>query len=218
MSNYKLIIFDCDGVLVDSEMISAKVIADVIRPLGIDLSVEESYKTFVGGSMAKTLAYVEERIGKVTNVDIEKEYRRISFEEYQESMRSVNGVIEILENLKIDKCVGSNGPRHKIELNLELTDLKKFFRDETIFSAYDIQKWKPDPGLYLNAARTMGVSAEECIVIEDSVHGLMAARSAGMFCLGNSFHLNPLPDDIDGTEIYNNMYEVKDRLRSLRLL
>ena len=150
VSKYKLVIFDCDGVLVDSEMISAKVIADVIRPLGVNMTTEEAFKEFVGGSLAKTIEYVEEKIGRQGSFDIENEYRKRTFDAYRKQMKPVSGIVEILENLSVQKCVASNGPKNKIELNLEVAGLNIYFRRSEIFSAYDIQVWKPAPDLYLN--------------------------------------------------------------------
>ena len=215
MKNYKLIIFDCDGVLVDSEMISAKAIADVIRPLGIEMTTEQAFVEFVGGSMVKTLAFVEEKIGRPAPFDIEKEYRRITFDAYRKEMKPVNGIEDILDFLSIDKCVASNGPKNKVNLNLEVTGLKQYFPEHHIFSAYDIEIWKPNPDLYLHAAKRMGFKPSECIVIEDSVNGLKAANSAGMLCLAHSNPLKPLPEDIPMTEVFNDMHEIKLRLNSL---
>lgn len=215
MAKHKLVIFDCDGVLVDSELISATVIADVLRPLGIEMTPEEAFKKFVGGSWQNTIAYVTEVLGQAPKVDLEKEYRELSFIAYRQNMVPVEGVENILDSLMIKKCVGSNGPQAKIKLNLEITGLDRFFNSSNVFSAYDYQKWKPEPDLYYNAAEAMRVQPSECIVIEDSVHGMQAAQTAGMLCLGHNHPLKPLPTDLAGTEVYNNMYEIKDRLVSL---
>jgi len=218
MEDYKLVIFDCDGVLVDSEMISAQVIADVLRPIGINLTAEESYKTFVGGSMAETLSYVEDKLGYMPDVDIKENYRRLSFSAYREKMKPVKGVVNILNSLNVEKCVASNGPKAKIDLNLEITNLKKFFDPNKIFSAYDIQKWKPDPTLYLNAAEVCGVDPSQCIVIEDSIHGLVAAEAAGMKSFGISYPIKPLPTNIKGSIVHSNMQMIKEELELLGLM
>ena len=218
MSRYKLVIFDCDGVLVDSEMISASIIADVLRSVGINMTTEESYRTFVGGSMEKTLSYVQSRLGYMPDVDIEGKYRKLSFSAYKEKMKPVNGVTPILESLRINKCVGSNGPRKKIDLNLEITGLNKYFESDHIFSAYDIQKWKPDPALYLNAAKQFYCEPSECIVIEDSIHGLKAAEAAGMKSFGLSYPMKPLPENIHGAEVFDSMHMIKERLNQIGVL
>ena len=196
-------------------MISAKAIANVIRPLGIDMTPEQAFVEFVGGSMVKTLAFVEEKIGRPAPLDIEKEYRRITFEAYRKEMKPVAGIEEILDYLPIDKCVASNGPKNKVNLNLEVTGLKQYFPEQHIFSAYDIEIWKPNPDLYLHAAKRMGFRPSECIVIEDSANGLKAANSAGMLCLALSNSLKPLPIDIPRTEVYNDLHEIRFRLNTL---
>ncbi len=218
VSKYKLVIFDCDGVLVDSEMISAEVIADVIRPLGVNMTTEEAFREFVGGSMSETIIYVEKKMGRPPPIDIEKEYRKRTFEAYKKEMKPVAGVEAILDRLSIKKCVASNGPKNKINFNLEVAGLSKYFEQRQIFSAYDIEIWKPAPDLYLNAARTMGAEPNECIVVEDSVNGLHAASSAGILCLGNSNPLKPLPEDIVRTEVYRDLYEIGNRLKSLGVM
>lgn len=215
MSKYKLVIFDCDGVLVDSEMISAEIIAEVLQQVGIEMTTEESYKTFVGGSMAKTLAYVEERLGYLPEFDIEKHYRKLSFEAYNKKMKPVKGVEKILKSLTAEKCVASNGPKSKIDLNLSITGLQKYFDADKIYSAYDIQKWKPDPSLYLMSAEKNNVDPSECIVIEDSIHGLKAAEAAGMKSFGISYPLKPLPFGINGSEVYQDMNSIFHRLKKL---
>ncbi|MEE9374061.1 MAG: HAD family hydrolase [Saprospiraceae bacterium] len=218
MIDYKLVIFDCDGVLVDSEMLSAQVIADVLETVGIKMTAEESYKTFVGGSMQKTLDYVKEQLGYVPDVDIQGEYRKLSFAAYREKLTPVEGVVNILDQLKTSVCVASNGPKYKIQLNLQITGLSKYFHDDHIFSAYDLQKWKPDPALYLNAAKVCKVHPSECIVIEDSIHGLHAAESAGMKCLGISYPIKPLPQNIGAAEVFPTMDYICNRLQELETM
>jgi len=218
MREIELVIFDCDGVLVDSEMISASVIADVIRPLGIDMTTEEAYRQFVGGSMAATIQYVTDQIGRTPDFNIQERYRKLSFERYQQEMQPVEGVVEILENLKVKKCVGSNGPRSKINLNLEITQLNRFFSDDSIFSAYDIEKWKPEPDLYYLAASKMGVNPEQCLVVEDSINGMKAAATAGMTCFGISYPIKPLPRDIIGAEIFDHMSDIQAKMREIGII
>ncbi len=179
----ELIIFDCDGVLVDSELISGKVMSNIFKSLGIDMTPQEVFDEFHGGSMHKTIAFVESKIGKIP-FDLEQEYRQKSFEAYRTEMKPIPGIEEVLSRLNIDKCVGSNGPQSKIKLNLEITGLDRFFKDDHIFSAYDVEKWKPDPTLYLHAASKFDLPPEKCLVIEDSISGAKAAQQAGIRCLG----------------------------------
>lgn len=193
----ELIIFDCDGVLVDSELISSKVMSDIFKSIGIDMSPHEVFEELRGGSMKNTIAFVESKIGTLP-IDLEKEYRQRSYEAYRNEMKPIPGIVEVLSTLRIDKCVGSNGPQSKIKLNLEITDLDRFFDDKHIFSAYDIQKWKPDPSLYLYAADKFDLPPEKCLVIEDSISGATAALDAGIQCLG--YARDTAPDEFQAVQ------------------
>lgn len=185
MAKVELIIFDCDGVLVDSELISCRVFTEMIRELGVEISEHRVYQDLVGGSMAKSIAYVEKLIGKPLEKSFfTNDYRQRSFEAYKKEMKPVEGIIELITSLTIPYCVGSNGPKDKIRLNLGITGLDQYFKDDHIFSAYDIKKWKPAPDLFLHAATVMGAVPKSCLVIEDSRNGIMAAINAKMHCLG----------------------------------
>jgi HAD superfamily hydrolase (TIGR01509 family) len=175
----KLIIFDCDGVLVDSEPLSNAVIAEQICELGIEMTTEEAIYEFAGTSLAKVRRFLEDK-GKVIPLSFEEEYRRRSYSLFRETLQPVPGIREAIDQLAYNKCVASNGPLEKIRLNLNLTRLVHHFDDRHLFSAYEIQRWKPDPSLYQHAAAEMGFAPEDCLVIEDSHHGVEAALAAGM--------------------------------------
>ena len=182
---YNLVIFDCDGVLVDSEAISCGVIADQATSLGHPMSVEESMELFAGGSLDQAINYVEHKIGRKVPDDFEAIYRQRTYAAFEKELQPVEGIRSVLEQITLPKCVGSNGPKYKIELNLRITNLLHFFNDD-LFSAYDIQRWKPLPDLYLIAAKAMGFEPKNCLVVEDSTHGVKAAKAAGMDVLGYS--------------------------------
>jgi len=113
-----------------------------------------------------------------------------------------------LNQLKLPKCVGSNGPRHKIISNLQITNLIHHFDEAQIFSAYDIQKWKPLPDLYLHAASQMNVAPPKCVVIEDSVAGVKAARAAGMSVYGYAGDTDGIALAAAGAKIISSMDEL----------
>jgi len=188
---YQCIIFDCDGVLVDSEPISAKVFAGIMNDLGIDITWEVVFKTLKGGSMAKSIAFVEKQLGGPAPLDIEKTYRARTKIAFQKEMKPIEGIEHVLGDLNIPFCVGSNGPQSKIRLNLALSKLDHFFKDDHIFSAYDIEEWKPKPGLFLHAAEQMNFDPAQCVVIEDSVNGAIAAKAAGIDCFGYARDSDP---------------------------
>ena len=206
--DFDLVIFDCDGVLVDSEMISARVFSEVIQGAGIDMSPEEVFTTFKGGSMGASLAYVEDILGGPASFDIEKEYRSACDVAFRNEMRPVAGIQEVLSTVKVSKCVGSNGPRSKINLNLHLTGLDRFFEDKAIFSAYDFQKWKPDPTMFLEAAKSFRCPPNRCLVVGDSIADVNAATAAGLTCYSYAPH-----GDMEGLEsaggiVFESMFDL----------
>ena len=182
MNNYKLIIFDCDGTLVDSEPVSNKVVSDMINELGIEMTPERSVELFAGTQFANIVQYIHSFQPEISAQEFESDFRtrsKIAFERY---LKPIEGVVEFIESLDIPYCVASNGPQLKMATTLEVTGLKTYFGDN-IFSAYDIQSWKPDPGLFLHAANKMGFAAHETLVIEDTISGLDAAVNANMDCV-----------------------------------
>ena len=181
--NWKLLIFDCDGVLVDSEGIANRVFAEQVVGLGISMTTEEAAKRFTGIKMSKSIDYVEELLGHPVPVEFLTDYRRRSFEAFRQELQPIKGIEELIKKLDKPFCVASNGPRNKVELNLSITNLLPYF-EENIFTAYEIGKWKPDPEFYLSVANQMGCSPEECIVVEDSKFGVKAGHVAGMKVMG----------------------------------
>lgn len=179
----KLIIFDCDGVLVDSEPLSNRTIAGQMRDLGIPMTEEQAISLFAGGSLKNVANYVKEITGKEAPEDFLAVYRERSYALFRKELQPVPGIKDILERLQNKKCVASNGPIPKMELNLNITGLMPFFAGN-MFSAYEVGHWKPDPRLFLHAAEVMGFHPKDCIVIEDSDHGIHAARTAGMEVYG----------------------------------
>ncbi len=179
-----LVIWDCDGVLVDSEWLGAKAFMEIINELGGNVSVEYVYNTLKGGSIHKSVSFVHEHVDVPLEFDIEEIYRKRSDELFERELKAINGVDIILQKITGKRCIASNAPKVKIFKNLSITDLKQYFSDEDIFSAHDINAFKPMPDLFLYAAAMMGIAPEKCVVIEDSIHGAEAAKRAGMKCFG----------------------------------
>lgn len=187
MNKYKCIIFDCDGVLVDSETISTSVFLEMAKDLGVKMSLHEGFAEFKGKSLQACIDIIAELSGKPIPETFEKEYRDKSFEAFKKDIKPIEGVPELLKKLSTPFCVASSGPESKIRLNLEHTGLLPYFEDH-IFSCYTIQKWKPDPGIFLWAAESMGFQPNECVVIEDSLSGVLAARAGGFDVFGYTAH------------------------------
>lgn len=203
----KLIIFDCDGVLVDSEPLSNRTIANQMRELGIAMTEEQAIQLFAGGSLKNVADYIKEVTGKEAPLDMEEIYRERSYDLFRQELQAVPGIKTLLEQIPNLKCVASNGPLEKMRLNLQLTELTHFF-EENLFSAYEIGHWKPDPQLFLHAAQAMGFEARDCIVIEDSHHGIHAAKAAGMQVYGFAGRTPREKLESAGAEIFEEMAQL----------
>lgn len=187
MSKYKCIIFDCDGVLVDSEPIGNQVLVDMANSYGADIDLDYAFKHFKGGSIYTCRDKIQALVNQPLSQDFIAEYRRRSYNAFKEQIQHVEGVKEVIESLSIPFCVASSGPTEKIRLNLELTGLLPYFEDN-IFSCYTIEKWKPEPDVFIWAAKTMGFKPEDCVVIEDSLTGIQAAKAGGFDVFGFTAH------------------------------
>ena len=187
MKKYKCVIFDCDGVLVDSEPVSIQVLVDIANEYGANIDLNYGMKHFKGSFFTACKQMITELAQKELPDSLESDYRQRSFEAFKKDMKPVKGVKNVIENLEIPFCVASSGPEDKIELNLGLTGLLPFFENK-IFSCYKLQKWKPDPAVFLWAAETMGFMPEECVVIEDSISGVRAAKAGGFDVFGYVEH------------------------------
>jgi HAD superfamily hydrolase (TIGR01509 family) len=176
---YDALIFDCDGTLVDSERLLNQLLVDHVRPFGIELTVEEALARFKGGNMADCVAKLETLRGAALPPSFVPELRERLMVGLSNGLEPIEGALDLVRSLSIPFCVASNGPREKIELSLSVTGLLPYFQGR-IFSAYDVGVWKPDPGLFLHAARALGARPERCAVIEDSLPGIQASLAAGM--------------------------------------
>ena len=173
----KCIIFDCDGTLVDSEEVTNQIISEMAGELGVKMTGEEATATFGGKTLDAVLYKMRELSGKEIPDDwLPRLIRRVS-EAWKTELIPVDGVRNLLENLKIPICVASNGEPIHINQSLKMTGLHDFF-DGNIFSATDVGVPKPAPDLFLYAAEKMGFKPEQCIVVEDSVTGVIAANRA----------------------------------------
>ena len=172
-------LFDCDGTLVDSERLTSEVLVAYAAELGVAIGLDEAVAEFTGAKMADVVASLERRAERSLPDGFVPEFRRRMALAFHDRLEPIAGAAELLAALSMPCCVASSGPREKIELSLRLTGLRHFFEDR-IYSAYDVGRWKPDPGLFLHAARAMAVAPERCAVVEDSLLGIEAGVAAGM--------------------------------------
>lgn len=178
----ELIIFDCDGVLVDSERIAVRVDVEMLAELGWQISAGEVIERFMGRSHAYMVSEVEARVGGLPpgwDFEYGPRYRTA----FEAELTPVEGVVEALDRISIPTCVASSGSHEKIRFTLGLTGLTDRFEGR-IFSRADVPRGKPEPDLFLHAAREMGVVPAACAVVEDSRYGIEAARAAGMRTFG----------------------------------
>ena len=179
MNDVELVIFDCDGTLVDSEPILLRVMIDETAALGMPRERAPTFAEMEGQSMAGSLALFESRLGRPLPADFEPHVRACMAQVFRDELQEIPGARTLLEGLRVPFCVASNGPRHKIELVLSLTGMLPLVHDR-IFSAVDVGSFKPEPGLFLHAARVMGAVPARCVVVEDSLAGIRAGLAAGM--------------------------------------
>ncbi|MFC4607164.1 HAD family hydrolase [Streptomyces maoxianensis] len=207
-SPVELVIFDCDGVLVDSEEICVKVDAVITADLGCMFTEAEIIERFVGSSTEVYTAAVEERLGRRLEKDWQQQYEHLYGAAFEAELTAVDGIAEVLNRLTTAFCVASNGDHVGIRRSLELVDLIDHF-EERIFSAADVRRGKPAPDLFLHAARSMGVEPGRCAVIEDSAYGVQAARAAGMRAFGYCGGLTPASRlEGLGTVVFDDMRDL----------
>ncbi len=209
---YKCLIFDCDGVLVDSESISAKVFQEMISELGCDLNFESILEQITGTSMKQNLKFFAECLGNELPDNFEVEFRRRSYELFKTEIKPVKGIHALLNKISVPYCTASSGPQKKIRLNLTTVKLIEHF-EGNIFSSYDIGSWKPEPEIYLHAARQMGFQPKECAVIEDSIAGVKAARDGGFDVYCYTRESNQQVFEELGATVFFDMKELNNLLQ-----
>jgi HAD superfamily hydrolase (TIGR01509 family) len=183
MSAFELVIFDCDGVLVDSERITNQVFCNMLNDLGVRVSLQDMFEHFVGLSMQQCVDLITAMHGKPPPSTFVDELRRRAASALKDQIEAVPGVEGMLAALSIPCCVASSGEHEKIRLTLGATGLLKRFEGK-IFSVVDVAMPKPAPDVFLFAARRMGVPPSSCAVVEDTPTGIRAAVAAGMRAFG----------------------------------
>jgi HAD superfamily hydrolase (TIGR01509 family) len=175
----KCVVFDCDGTLVDSEMLGHDVLSEQLASAGVSAAPDALCSRFQGIQLARILEELQAESAVSLPRDFVPRFRETLGAAFERRLKPIPGVRSALEQVSMPMCVVSGGPQEKIRLSLHLTNLKHFFGDR-IFSSYDINSWKPEPTLLLHAAERMGFDAGDCIVVDDVEIGIQAALSAGM--------------------------------------
>ena len=210
-----LVIFDCDGVLVDSERLTVAVEARMLTEMGWPISAAEVVRRFVGGSSDAMLAEIERHLGPELTADFDRRSTDEIIAAFHNELQPIVGVRELVEALHqrgVPTCVASSGSHRKMELTLGLTGLMPLFEGR-IHSASEVEHGKPWPDLVLHAAETMGVVPGRCVVVEDSVNGASAAVAAGMTCYGFAGGLSPRDElAATGAITFDSLAELRQRL------
>ena len=179
----ELVIFDCDGVLVDSERLAVRIDVRVLGELGWILTEQEVVERFMGRTHEYMVSEIEAFLGRPLAPDWEDPFHQLYRDAFAAELQPVEGVVEALDRITLPTCVASSGTHEKIRFTLGLTNLYDRFAGR-IFSASEVARGKPAPDLFLHAAKRMGVDPAACAVVEDSRYGVEAARAAGMLALG----------------------------------
>jgi HAD superfamily hydrolase (TIGR01509 family) len=187
VANLDLVIFDCDGVLVDSEVISNEVLARALSAEGLPTTLAQSRREYQGLLLADIVARSQAKLGRPLRQGWLDRYERDRAEEFRRDLRAVPGASEAVQRVKaagVAVCVASQGKLSKTELTLGLTGLLGLFQREALFSAESVPHGKPAPDLFLHAAAAMGAEPSRCVVVEDTASGVAAAVAAGMRVFG----------------------------------
>ncbi len=186
MTTFDLVIFDCDGVLVDTETINNEVISQLLNEAGLEMSPEEVARRTTGLAYSEMWEMFEDEVPGSLPVDIEEQQLTLESERFRKELLPIPGVVETVRCLGaagIPMCVASNGTREKMVVTLEVTGLAGYFGDK-FYGVNQVVHGKPAPDIYLLAAQKMGVPPSRCVVIEDSYPGAQAGLAAGMTVLG----------------------------------
>jgi HAD superfamily hydrolase (TIGR01509 family) len=213
MQPVRLVIFDCDGVLVDTERIAVKIDAVVLTRLGWPMTEAEVIERFMGRSDAYMVSQVEAHLGRALPPDWEAPFQHLYRDAFEAELAPVPGVVEALDRITTATCVASSGTHEKIRYTLGLTGLYERFEGR-IFSVTEVAHGKPAPDLFLHAAKQMDVDPAHCAVVEDSRYGIEAAHAAGMRAFGYAGGLTSRERLADaGAVVFDDMRDLPRLLR-----
>ncbi|TKW79397.1 MAG: HAD family hydrolase [Bradyrhizobium icense] len=216
--NLDLVIFDCDGVLVDSEVISCRAHAATLTRHGYPITEEQVLHRFLGVSEREAREAIERETGRKLPDDFEEQIKVATLKFYAGDLKAIAGVADAIAAIDMPKCVASSGVPEKIRHGLECAGLYELLSPH-IFSAVQVRRGKPAPDLFLYAAKEMGAAPERCLVIEDSIPGVTGAVAAGMTVLGFHGGSHCLPGhgeklrDAGAALLFDDMRQLPDLVR-----
>jgi HAD superfamily hydrolase (TIGR01509 family) len=209
---WDLIIFDCDGVLVDSEPIANRLFSVMLGEIGLPMTYEETLRQFMGCSMPTWVAMVEQRLGRPVPPGFVSDFYTRLDAAFRRELRAVPGILSALDRISVPICVASNGNLAKIRAALGLTVLLPRFEGR-LFSVTEVARGKPFPDLFLYAAQRMGARPAQCAVIEDSPLGVQAGIAAGMHVFGYARLSKPDTLATAGARVFSDMEELPELLQ-----
>jgi HAD superfamily hydrolase (TIGR01509 family) len=219
-ANFDLVIFDCDGVLVDSEVISCRAHAETLTRHGYPITADQVLDRFLGMSDREARLTIESELGRALPADFEMQMKQAALRYYAHDLRNIPHIDETIAAIDLPKCVASSGTPEKIRHGLETAGLYHLLAPN-VFSATQVRNGKPAPDLFLFAASQMATAPGRCVVIEDSVPGITGARAAGMTVLGfhGGSHCRPGYADIlraaGAAATFDDMRELPDLLTQI---
>ena len=204
---FELVIFDCDGVLVDSERIAVRIEAEYLAELGWPLTEVEIVERFMGRTEAFMDEAIVAQLGNRLPPDWKDQFHRRYREAFAAELAPVDGITEALDQITLPTCVASSGSHDKIRFTLGHTGLYRRFEGR-IFSGHEVANGKPAPDLFLHAAERMGADPARCAVVEDTLYGVLAARAAGMRVFGYAGLTAPERLQGEATVVFEDMRQL----------
>lgn len=215
-----LVIFDCDGVLIDSEIISANTLLGLLEARGLDIGIDHVKKHFLGRSFPTVAAAIRNQFDHSLPADFESEYRRLLLAEFETSLRATPGVSDVLGRLAIRCCVATSSSPERVRRSLQIVGLDRFFGAH-VYTASEVERGKPAPDIFFHVAAKEVVEPATCLVIEDSIPGIQAAQNAGMPVLryvgGSHFHGGRMAGDEEASDcpVFDKWTDFFDMIPSL---
>ena len=213
---WDLVIFDCDGVLIDSELLSVRADRECLAECGIELTEAELLERYTGISWAGMVADLVTRHGPLP-ADLDERYRRRYWPLLESELQAIPSIVEVLDSLICKICVASSGRPERLKHALSLMGLYDRFHPH-IFSAVEVARGKPAPDLFLHAAARMGTAPERCVVVEDSVPGVIAGVAAGMSVIGFVGASHCRPDEAARLAAHGAAWVIDDMTKLLPAL
>ncbi|HLZ02433.1 MAG TPA: HAD family phosphatase [Bradyrhizobium sp.] len=180
----RAIIFDFDGVIADSEVLSNTVLAEIVTELGVPTTVEDAYRDYMGKRFLEVIAAIEKAVGRALPQSFNDQFQGRTLERFRKELAPIAGVREFIARFAdVSRCIASSSSPDRLAVCLEVLEMTKLFENR-VFSASAVARGKPHPDIFLYAAAEIGVPTRDCIVIEDSASGVMAGRAAGATVIG----------------------------------